>query len=128
MGYWVLMFMGTHWPEINRYKPETGWPIPCFSEAVHLSLYAIWGGLWWWILSRRPGGASTGVLWSVVVGGFFYACFDEATQLIVGRSGKPYDVAVDLVGVTLGVWVLEGIRRYSLRSDRRTEAIRTRKS
>ena len=111
IGHWVLMFVGTHWPEINRYKPDTGWPIPFFSEAVHGALYGIWAALWWWVLSRRPSGAPTGSLLWVVVGGFFYACFDEATQLLVGRSGKFYDVVIDSFAVILVLLLLKGLRR-----------------
>jgi VanZ family protein len=105
------MFVGTHWPEIERYKPDEGWPIPYFSEAVHLSLYGTWGALWWWVLKWRPAGATVSVLWWVVVGGFCYGCFDEMTQLIVGRSGKFYDVMVDVVGVAVGTWLPEGVCR-----------------
>ena len=110
----MLMFVGTHWPEIDRYKPEEGWPIPHFSEVVHLTLYGVWGALCWWILSRRPPGAAPPMLWWVIVGGFGYACFDEMTQLLVGRGGKLYDVLVDTVGVTVGVWLPEIIRRRRL--------------
>ena len=110
--HWVLMFVGTHWPEINRYKPETGWPVAHFSEAIHLTLYTAWGVLWWWVLIRRPPGATSKWWWWVVVGGFCYACFDEMTQLLVGRSGKFYDVLVDTVGLTAGVWLPEIIRRW----------------
>lgn len=112
MLHWVLMFAATHWPQINRYKPRTGWPMPFFSEAVHLALYAVWGGLWWRVLSRSPKGASTRALSNVLLGGFFYACFDEATQLIVGRGGKSYDVLVDTVGIAAALSLLEGWRRY----------------
>ena len=110
-----MMFVGTHWPEVDRYKPEEGWPIPYFSEVVHLTLYSLWGVLWWWVLSRRSGGATSATLWWVVVGGFCYACFDEMTQLIVGRGGKFHDVVVDLVGVTAGVWLPQVMRRLAAR-------------
>ena len=117
-GYWALMYVGTHWPEIERYKPGTGWWIPHFGLVVHMSLYGLWGALWWWLLTRREQGASYGVYWAIVWGGLAYAMFDEATQLLIGRSGKLSDVLIDVIAVAIAVWGLTGLRVLGRRMSR----------
>ena len=51
LGYWSAMFVATHWPDLDRYKPEEGWPIPNLTLLAHVGIFAFWTSLWWWLLS-----------------------------------------------------------------------------
>ena len=116
------MFVGTHWPDVNRFRPEGGWPIPYFEQTAHLVLYAIWGGLWWLVLRHRRGELRSRTLWWVLAGGFCYACFDELSQLIVGRDAAFDDLLLDIIGVNLGLWVPQGISWFRTMGTNREAA------
>ncbi|UCG32176.1 MAG: VanZ family protein [Phycisphaerales bacterium] len=122
ISHWALMFVGTHWPDVDRFRPDEGWPIPYLDQAAHLVLYTVWGALWWVVLRNRPGGVCVRTLWWVVIGGFCYACFDELTQLIVGRTAAFDDLLIDIIGVNLGVWVPETVRRFRVMETKREAA------
>lgn len=104
--YWIAMFVATHWPDINRYMPDTGWPFPHFDAVMHAIVYAGWVGMWWWFLSagdRRMGRAAIG--W-ILVGGVLWAVFDELTQALVARSPTLVDLVCDLIGMLLAIFIL----------------------
>lgn len=64
-------------------------------KAAHLTEFAILGGLLLRALPRPPAAFALGVL---------YAISDEIHQTFVpGRAGRPLDVAIDAVGVGLGI-------------------------
>jgi VanZ family protein len=64
-------------------------------KLAHLTEYAILGGL----LARATGRPPLAIALGVV-----YAITDEIHQTFVpGRAGRPLDVAIDAVGVCLGV-------------------------
>ena len=110
--YWIVMFSATHWPEINRYKPDGGWPIPFFGIVMHVTVYAGWTVMWWWLLrahGHRLRGATA--VW-VAAGGAAYGIFDELTQAIVGRQTALDDFACNLVGIFLAMIVLQAIDRW----------------
>ena len=67
-------------------------------KLAHTTEYAILGGLLWRPLGRELPAFAAGVA---------YACSDELHQHFVrGRHASPVDVAIDAVGVTIGVLVL----------------------
>lgn len=104
--WWILMYIGTHWPEINRYKPATGWPIPLFGTVVHSSLYAVWATLWWWVLwSRGRLLRGTTLTW-FALGAAAYAGFDELTQAFVDRTPRFVDFFTDMAAVTVALMLL----------------------
>jgi VanZ family protein len=122
LSHWTIMFVGTHWPDVNRFRPEGGWPIPYFEQTAHLVLYTIWGALWWVVLRHRRGAVRNRTLWWVLAGGFCYACFDELTQLIVGRTAAFDDLLLDVIGVNLGLWVPQGISWFHTMGAKREAA------
>ncbi len=64
-------------------------------KLAHLTEYAILGAL----LARATGGAALAIAL-----GTLYAVTDEIHQTFVaGRAGRPLDVAIDAVGVAVGV-------------------------
>jgi len=116
--YWITLFVATHWPDINQYKPEEGWPIPYFGAVMHTAVYAGWVGMWWWFLSaggRRVSRAATGWL---LVGGVLWAGFDELSQALVAREPALDDLLWDLCGMLLAVLVLSLWQRPQLAARR----------
>ena len=104
--YWIAMFVATHWPDINRYKPEAGWPIPYFGAVMHATVYAVWAGLWWWFLSTgRRQVRRAAAVW-LLVGGVLWASFDELSQALVAREPAIDDFLCDLCGMLLVVFIL----------------------
>ena len=72
-------------------------------KGAHFAEYAILGALLLRAL-RREGFA--------VAAGVAYAATDELHQHFVpGRHGSPFDVALDAVGVTLGVYLLHRLQQ-----------------
>ena len=115
--YWIVMFSATHWPELDRYKPEGGWPIPFFGVVMHVTVYAGWTVMWWWLLRahgyRLRGAAAA---W-VMAGGIAYGIFDELTQAIVERQPAVDDFTCDLIGILLAMIVLQAIDRWILKAE-----------
>jgi len=109
ISYWIAMFVATHWPEVNRYKPDTGWPIPYFGTVMHVSIYGLWTVMWWWLL-RAHGRSLTGAAaaW-VIAGAAAYGIFDELTQALVAREPALDDFASNVVGVLVAVTLLQYI-------------------
>ena len=66
-------------------------------KGAHLTEYAVFGGLLYRALGREPLALSVGIA---------YAATDELHQYFVrGRHASPVDVAIDAVGVALGMLV-----------------------
>ena len=66
-------------------------------KGAHITEYAILGALLYRALRREPVALAAGIA---------YAATDEFHQHFVrGRHGSPVDVAIDAVGVTLGMLV-----------------------
>lgn len=101
-GYWLLIFVGTHWPDVARFKRGPDWPFVGFGVVVHAVMYGGWAALWCWVLwsaaRRPPRFEELEKVWTL---GVVYAAFDELTQLLVGRTGKVSDAMVDVAAVTL---------------------------
>jgi VanZ family protein len=67
-------------------------------KAAHMTEYAILGALLMRALGREL---------PALVAGIAYAVTDEIHQSFVeGRHGSPFDVAVDAVGVAVGIFIL----------------------
>jgi VanZ family protein len=94
--YWVLMFVSTHMPGVERFAPPGGWPW-WFDKSVHALIYSGWTVAWWWAL-RAHGRRLAGVTLAWFLAGTAgYALFDELTQPLVGRSADVRDFAADLL-------------------------------
>lgn len=117
-AYWFAMFVATHWPEINRYKPDTGWPIPKFELVAHVGVYAIWTVMWWWMLRAhgRPLKGATAA-W-VTIGGVVYGIFDELTQALVDRTPSIKDLMSNFAGILIAIVILQALDRFLDRRHR----------
>jgi VanZ family protein len=80
-----------------------GWDL-VLRKIAHAAEFAVLG----FLLVRAIGGE-----WISLVAGIGYAVSDEAHQHFVpGRLGSPVDVAIDAVGVTVGVLLARRLRDY----------------
>jgi hypothetical protein len=76
-----------------------GWDL-VLRKTAHFAEYAILGAL----LARALYNATATWAWLAWVAGAVYAASDEFHQHFVpGREGSPLDVAIDAVGVAVGV-------------------------
>ncbi len=126
--YWVGIFLATHWPEIDRYKPSDNWPFRGFDSLVHASLYAGWVVMWWWLLSADGGRLGRPAVVWLLVAGLTYAVFDEATQGLVDRTPDPKDLLFDLLGILTGLllvslWQRSRMSRAPSREHRPTSRV-----
>lgn len=99
IGWLILTFFATHWPDVSRFEPEGGWPIPDFDKFAHFGMYAVWGVLWWLVFLVSRGSVGRSVMAWVFTGGAAWAVFDECTQAIVGRTPDIMDFACDMGGL-----------------------------
>jgi hypothetical protein len=109
------MFVATHWPDIDRFKPDTGWPIPFFEVVMHAGVYAGWVVMWWWVLrthGRQLSGAAT--TW-IMAGGAAYGAFDELTQALVNREPTMPDFTCNVVGILIAIVILQAVDRWVLK-------------
>jgi VanZ family protein len=111
------------WPSLVRlWLPVVAWAVVIFAfssipslgtglgtwdlvlrKLAHVTEYAVLGAL----LLRATGRA-----WMAVVLGVLYAASDELHQTFVpGRHGRPLDVAIDTVGLLLGVVLWRSLER-----------------
>ncbi|MBP7933335.1 MAG: VanZ family protein [Phycisphaerae bacterium] len=118
IGYWVLMFCATHWPDVDRFRPESGWPFPEFDRLVHFGLYAVWGLLWWMIFLVSRRAVSRWVIGWVLAGGVVWAAFDECTQAVVGRTPDVIDFVCDVGGLLASLVVFRLYWRFRSGEDR----------
>lgn len=82
-----------------------GWDL-LLRKLAHTAEYAVLGAL----LARATGRAGLAVAL-----GSLYAVSDEVHQMFVpGRMGSPVDVAIDAVGVTIGVLLWRSYRARRL--------------
>ncbi len=103
--YWTLMFVATHWPELEEWAPRR-FKIPDFDKFVHVVAYAGWAAMWWWLLALRPRAIGRSAIIWLLIGGAVYAAFDEITQDIVDRQPDILDFLGDMLGLVIAVIVL----------------------
>ena len=78
-------------------------------KGAHVTEYAILGALLLRALGREPLALAAGIA---------YAATDEFHQHFVrGRHGAPLDVAIDAVGITIGVYLLHRLQQTRPASD-----------
>lgn len=109
--YWIVIFSLTHWPDIDRFRPEGGWPIDN-DRVVHALAYGGWAVLWFWVLAAGGRRVSRGAVAWIVIGGSAYAAFDEMTQAIVDRHPDIVDFACDALGLWVTLALMMGWQRW----------------
>jgi len=100
IGYWLLIFVLTHTPDIDG-LPGARWLMHPFDFAVHACVYGGWAALWWWVLAARGSRVRGRMAAGILAGGAAYGIFDEMTQALVSREPSVGDFLADVAGVAL---------------------------
>jgi hypothetical protein len=115
VGYWLVMFGGTHWPNLSLAAyPENA------DKALHLTGYAGFGfllALWFSVRGAKQGTRPLGPaflplkeyawIFAVIVG---YSIFDEVSQPPFGRTCDFWDAAADWAGGLIGLGIFTVVR------------------
>jgi VanZ family protein len=102
--FWMAMFAGTHWPHLSL-----DWLPPNFDKVLHWSANCGLAFLIaaWLSTGRHVGVKTLGGIFGVV---FFYAIFDELSQIPVGRDCEFFDAVADCAGGLSGLAAFVGLR------------------
>lgn len=119
IAYWIVMYAGTHWPDIDDLLPGRRWWFEDADKVLHLFIYAGWIAMWWWLLSTGGRRISRSAMAWLIVGGLAYGIFDEATQAIVDRQPDVVDFLLDAAGLVVTVLILQYWQRRRLASPAR---------
>lgn len=114
--YWLSSLPGTPLPDDPELYALFYWISPSLQNALHVPAYAVLAGAWRWVLGAwlRSSSAQTIGACAIAVA---YGVFDEWHQSFVpGRYGSFTDVALDVAGVALGLWLAAWASRYMARS------------
>jgi VanZ family protein len=98
VGIAVLLFVGTHWPQLRIEGP-----IKRPDLVIHFVAFGLWSFLFCMTgLLGEPGTRSNAIRCFLV--GLVYAAFDEATQMIpaLGRFAGLDDYAFNVIGLIIG--------------------------
>ncbi|HEX8877320.1 MAG TPA: VanZ family protein [Phycisphaerales bacterium] len=106
-AYAVLLFLGTHWPQLNIQGP-----VPRSDLWVHLVAFGTWSALVTLCGFFGPRLSARNLLlsWILALG---YACLDEGLQGIpaLGRTCAWDDLAMNACGITLASLALAALAR-----------------
>jgi VanZ family protein len=106
-GYWVALFIATHWPaEFVRLPASLSDKVPHF---VAYALLGILAAAAWQGSSRRFGWRRCLIVWVVLA---LYGFVDEWTQIPLGRQASVADWLFDVAGAGVGLFVFVAINRY----------------
>lgn len=116
LGYWLLMFAGTHVPDVEEISPQALRQIPHLDKVAHFCLFAGWMTLSSWVAASRSARLSARVYVGLFAAGALYGAFDELTQSLVGRDTSLGDYLADLAGMAAAIvvrlkWAPHGRRR-----------------
>ncbi|MBX3379507.1 MAG: VanZ family protein [Phycisphaeraceae bacterium] len=108
-GYALLLFTGTHWPNL-----QIRGPVERTDLWVHLGAFGTWAalaaacGFFGPVFSKR----NLTLSWMTAVG---YACIDEGLQAIpaLGRTCAWDDLAFNVLGISLAIGGMWGLGRLS---------------
>jgi VanZ family protein len=99
IGYWLIMFAGTHWPHVSLESfPQNA------DKLLHFTGYAGFGFLIavWIFTKRELRPIDFATAFGVIC---LYAIVDEVTQIPVGRTCDPFDALADWAGGMSGLAV-----------------------
>jgi len=105
MLYWLSSQPGTPLPDDPALYAVFYWVPPSVQNALHVPAYATLAGAWFWALGAWPSAARMRAAGAFAIAAA-YGLFDEWHQSFVpGRYASLTDVALDVAGAVLGVWL-----------------------
>lgn len=105
-AYWTLMYLMTHLPGIDKWKPPGGWWVDDPDDFVHYLAYTGWLLVWAWVLAGAGRQINAIAAFWLVLGGALYGGFDELTQGIVGRTPDWHDWFLDISGLLTALLIV----------------------
>ncbi|MCO8124860.1 VanZ family protein [Stieleria sp. TO1_6] len=109
VGYWITLFLGTHWPAGAEIVPDVSDKVKHFSAFFGLALLCCY-------VSESPRSdhaATVRRFGMIVVGLMIYAVIDELTQFFSpGRHPDPLDALADTGGIVSAVILYLIARRW----------------
>jgi hypothetical protein len=108
--YWLSSLPGTLLPDDPRLYALFYWISPSVQNTLHVPAYLVLAWAWCWALGawlRAPVARGIGAFAIASA----YGVFDEWHQSFVpGRYASLTDVALDVAGAALGIWLASWIR------------------
>ena len=111
LGFAVLLFTGTHWPQLRIQGP-----IPRPDLWIHFAAFATWTFLCGCCAFFGPRWSRANIGTTCLVA-LLYAALDEGLQLIpqLGRTAAFDDYGANAIGVAIGCLALYSIRTWKIR-------------
>jgi VanZ family protein len=103
--YWLSSIPGTSLPDDPAHYALLQWISPSVQNTLHVPAFAVLSGTWCWALQAwlRAPVVRLAAAFAIAAA---YGVFDEWHQSFVpGRYASLTDVALDVVGAALGVWL-----------------------
>jgi len=114
--YWLSSLPGTPLADDPALYGLFYWVPPSVQNALHVPAYAALAWAWCWALGpwlRAPSARAIGACAIASI----YGAFDEWHQSFVpGRYASLTDVALDVAGAVLGIWLAGQVMRYAASS------------
>lgn len=98
LGYWLLLFAGTHLPRVQMPNMAGG----NNDKILHVIAFAGLSFLLSWAIPTKMSDRFRNVRMAALCA-ILYGAFDELTQIPVGRTADWKDLIADTVGAILGI-------------------------
>ena len=114
--YWLSSLPGTPLPDDPALYAMFYWVPPSVQNALHVPAYAALAWAWRWALGAWLRASIAQMICAFAIASA-YGVFDEWHQSFVpGRYASLTDVALDVAGAALGIWLADRASRYAGRS------------
>jgi glycopeptide antibiotics resistance protein len=114
--YWLSSVPGMALPDDPKLYSLFFWVSPGLQNALHVPVYAALAWAWHWALGAWLRLTGSRILIACAAS-LLYGVFDEWHQSFVpGRFASLADVALNLAGTVLGIWIAVRTSRYAKHS------------
>jgi hypothetical protein len=111
--YWLSSLPGIPLPDDPELYALVYLISPSLQNALHVPAYAALGATWHWVLGAWLH-VPTVRVWTAFTFALVFGVFDEWHQSFVpGRYASLTDVMLNIMGITLGIWLAACASRYA---------------